>query len=242
MTRCFLALGGNLGPVEETFRSALARLDATAGVRVVQRSGVHRSAAVGRHAGTAFRNAAAEIETDRRPLDLLDLLQAVEQEHGRTRTLHWGPRTLDLDLLLYGDAQIHEPRLRVPHPALWYRRFVLDPLDEIAPQIIHPEKRVTIHALRERLLPRPLRVALTGGDAHRREPVRAGLCAAFPQVEVSEWTPAEPEPMLLAWLGPDAAEDVTSFDQLPLVPRLDASGTDDATQFLADVVQSALGE
>jgi hypothetical protein len=95
---------------------------------------------------------------------LLARLLAVETELGRVRTTRWGPRTVDLDLLMFGNVVLDDgPALRVPHPACWYRRFVLDPLVEIAPDVVHPEKHLTIRDLRQRLLLRPLPVAVIAG-------------------------------------------------------------------------------
>ena len=123
MPRCHIALGGNLGDVEETFHWALARLGGTDPSTVTRVSSVFRTRPVGPHAGGEFTNAAAEIETDLEPLALLDLLQDLERRAGRTPGEHWGPRPLDLDLIFYADQMIDMPRLRVPHPACWYRRF-----------------------------------------------------------------------------------------------------------------------
>ena len=238
--RCLIALGGNVGPVEETFATALAQFDAAAGVQVLRSSSVHRSAPVGGHAGGEFRNAAAEFETDLPPLELLDRLQAIESQFGRTRDIRWGPRTLDLDLILYGSEMIDQPRLRVPHPACWYRRFVLDPVVELAPDTIHPEKRATFAHLRDRLLPRPLQVEVAGGSSESRSTLILALREAFADIGCAEWRPGRPEPALLAWLGPD--DFAPSFESLPVLPRLDASrAVPDQASFLCDVVQSAGG-
>lgn len=162
VTRCWIALGGNVGDVSATLRSALDRIDASPGVDVRSASRLYDTTPVGAAAGARFFNAAAELEVEVSPPQLLDLLQRVESELGRTRDVRWGPRTIDLDLLLWGEACIRSERLTVPHPALWYRRFVLDPLVEIAPHAVHPRFGLTIRQLRERLLERPLPVAVAG--------------------------------------------------------------------------------
>lgn len=244
MARCYIALGGNLGNVEETFDRAIRRLDESDAVRVVGRSEIFRSAPVGEHAGEEFRNAAAILETELPPLELLDQLQAVETECGRTRQLHWGPRTLDLDLILHGAETIDHPRLTVPHPAAWYRRFVLDPLVQIAADVVHPVKQVTIGELRQRLLVRPLPIAVAGGSPRLRTEAMSELPAQFPAITIEGWTetgtrPAG-EPALLFWFGP--SEDRPDFADLPRMPRLDASLADDPLRFTADAVRSALGE
>ena len=207
MSRCFLALGGNTGRVTETFDRALERLDAEPLVALGPVSRVYRTAPVGEEAGGEFLNAAVEIETELPPLELLDLLQSIEADFGRTRTIHWGPRALDLDLILYGDLRIELPRLQVPHPACWYRRFVLDPLCEIAGDVVHPQKGVTLHELHRRLLARPFRVFLTGSDRPARIQLIEALRPQFDGVEFRQGDAAEPagdfNPALLIWLGPE---------------------------------------
>lgn len=161
MTTCLISLGGNVGNVEQTLRGAWQRLHSPPEIIVGPMSSLHRTAAVGADAGGEFINAAGSLETSLTARELLQRFHTVEAEFGRVRTLHWGPRTLDIDLLFFGDAVIDDsPRLRVPHPAAWYRRFVLDPLAEIAPSFVHPVKLRTIRELRERLLVQPLPVQL----------------------------------------------------------------------------------
>ena len=163
-----MALGGNLGNVPDTFARAESLLRASGHLTALRLSRCYRTAPMGADAGAAFHNAAAVFETSLAPLDLLDLLQSVEQCCSRVRTTHWGPRTLDLDLLLQGDLMVRIPpdssveaaRLVVPHPALWYRRFVLDPLVELIPEARHPVSGNTIRELRQRLLLRPLPISL----------------------------------------------------------------------------------
>lgn len=241
MPRCFIAFGGNLGRVEETFAAARARLGETEGVRLIRGSSLFRSSPVGEHSGGEFLNAAAEIETELEPLQLLDRLQAIESDLGRTREVHWGPRTLDLDLILYGSEVLELPRLRVPHPACWYRRFVLDPLVEIAADVVHPEKRISFGRLRERLLERPLRLGVTGADRDARSAAIGALERQFAAAAVSPWRSGDPGPALLAWLGP--GRDAPDFASLPVVPRLDASaGEPDRIGFLRGVLQAAFDD
>ena len=249
MSECWVALGGNLGDVEQTFHSALDRIGAHPGVRVRCLSSIHRTVPVGNQAGGDFRNAAAGLETELAPLDLLDLLQDCETALGRVRLGHWGPRTLDLDLLLYGDAVLDVPRLRVPHPHFWFRRFVLDPLVEIAADVVHPVKGRSIRELQSRLLVRPLICALSGRTDEIRRECRAELAPEFPEVELIEWNAwAVPlEPALIAWLGPEAGvcDSAATFSALPSVPRLDvaalASETDTPSATLRHVLHAALG-
>ena len=235
----FIALGGNLGSVEETFQSALAALDASPDIEVRQVSSSFRTPPMGQEAGEPYLNAAAELDANCPPLELLDHLQAIEIRHGRERTKHWGPRTLDLDLLLYGEDVLIHPRLTLPHPGCWYRRFVLDPLAEIAPHVLHPIKKLTFGELRTRLLERPLRVGLAGGGPADRQQLAAELSAAFCDIHVSFWTPAdENPPTLLLWLGPPGDHSLT-FAELPLRPRLDLTGFPEPTATATRHVLSA---
>ena len=143
---CAIALGGNLGDVAATFEHTLATLDRTPGIRVTTRSRWYRNPPMG-PPQPDFLNGCALLAVALEPTDLLDRLQALEQAAGRVRTVHWGPRTLDLDLLLYGDRAIDTPRLQVPHPGLRDRGFFLVPLAEIAPEWIDPRTGQTIRQI-----------------------------------------------------------------------------------------------
>jgi len=136
-----IGLGGNVGDVAATLRDALAALDALPGTRLLRASRFYRTPAWGVEAQPDFINAAAVVETTLAPRALLDALLAIERDHGRERAAdgsRWGPRTLDLDLLLHGDAVIDEPGLVVPHPQMHLRAFVLVPLAEVAPDAAVP--------------------------------------------------------------------------------------------------------
>jgi 2-amino-4-hydroxy-6-hydroxymethyldihydropteridine diphosphokinase len=128
----FIALGSNLGDREAHLRDALRELSESGAVRIVRCSSLHETAPVGGRDGQGpYLNAVAEIETRLPPRELLVLLHRIEERHGRTRGERNGPRTLDLDLLLYGEQAICEPDLTVPHPRMWGRPFVLEPLAEL---------------------------------------------------------------------------------------------------------------
>lgn len=139
MPVAYLGLGSNLGDRRATLDAAVRRLRAEPGLRVLAVSGYYETAPVDCPPGSGdYLNAAAAVETDRDPHDLLQLLQHVEQQFGRVRIGVNSSRTLDLDLLLYGDRVIDTPDLVVPHPRMHERLFVLVPLAEIAPRTNHP--------------------------------------------------------------------------------------------------------
>ena len=143
MTRpviAFVGLGGNLGDAVAALRSAVKALAGLPQTRLLQASGLYRTPAWGLQQQPDFINGVAMLETQLDPRALLEALLGVERDFGRDREAgsRWGPRTLDLDLLLYGDAVIGEPGLQVPHPHLHERAFALVPLLEIAPNILIP--------------------------------------------------------------------------------------------------------
>ena len=139
MTRAYVGLGANLGDRERTLRAAVDALATEEGIEVVAVSTLRETEPVGVGEQPAFLNGAVALETTLAARELLDRLLAVEQRFGRLRVPgEHGPRTLDLDLLLYGDGEIDEPGLTVPHPRLHERRFVLEPLDELAPSLVVP--------------------------------------------------------------------------------------------------------
>jgi 2-amino-4-hydroxy-6-hydroxymethyldihydropteridine diphosphokinase len=139
MARAYVGLGTNLGDREGALRAALAALGATDGVQVVAVSSFRETDPVGYLDQPRFLNAAAAVDTTLGPRELLDALLAVERSLGRTRDgPRFGPRTIDLDLLLYGDRSVDEPGLSVPHPRLHERAFALEPLAELDPGLVVP--------------------------------------------------------------------------------------------------------
>ncbi|HUG65942.1 MAG TPA: 2-amino-4-hydroxy-6-hydroxymethyldihydropteridine diphosphokinase [Gaiellaceae bacterium] len=138
MTRAYVGLGANLGPREVTLLRAVERLAAADGVEVVALSQLRETEPVGVVDQPSFLNGAVALETSLAPRQLLDLLLAVERELGRVREERWGSRTVDLDLLVYGDEVVDEPGLRVPHTRLHERRFALEPLAELEPELDVP--------------------------------------------------------------------------------------------------------
>ncbi|OYW14033.1 MAG: 2-amino-4-hydroxy-6-hydroxymethyldihydropteridine diphosphokinase, partial [Planctomycetales bacterium 12-60-4] len=163
MDRCWIGLGGNLGNVPETFAAVAAVLRRRNDISDLTVSPLYRSAPMGVNAGDEFWNAVVGLETRLDPRALLELLQQLELRHGRVRSVAWGPRTLDLDVIYFGDRLLDTPELKLPHPGRICRRFVLDPLCDLAPQGIDPEYGLTVSEIRERLLRAPRRLILPLG-------------------------------------------------------------------------------
>ncbi|RAU16606.1 2-amino-4-hydroxy-6-hydroxymethyldihydropteridine diphosphokinase [Nitrincola tibetensis] len=138
--RCFIGIGSNLDDPIQQVQQALLELNELPESALIQHSSLYVSAPVGPQDQPDFVNAVAEINTHLDAHALLDELQALEQLHQRIRIQHWGPRTLDLDLLIYGNELIRTERLNVPHPFMTERNFVMYPLAEIAPDLIFPDK------------------------------------------------------------------------------------------------------
>ena len=141
--KAYVGLGSNLGDREATIRRAVELLGERPGVEVVAVSTLRDTDPVGYEDQPRFLNGAVALEVDLPPRALLEELLAVERELGRDRPqeTRWGPRTIDLDLLLYGEETVDEPGLTVPHPRLAERQFVLEPLYELAPELTLPDGR-----------------------------------------------------------------------------------------------------
>jgi len=139
-TTAYIGLGANLGPAEPTLRAAAAAIAALPGTALRARSSLYQTPAWGLTDQPDFLNAVVMIDTDLTAPELLRALLDIEQQHGRNRDAEqrWGPRTLDLDILLYGDEVIDLPGLNIPHPHLHARAFALIPLHEIAPEAVIP--------------------------------------------------------------------------------------------------------
>ena len=138
LVTAFVALGSNLGDPATQIRSALRELAALPGTRLVRQSSFYRNPPEGGLDQPEFVNAVAQIETRAGPRELLDRLLEIERAHGRARDYPNAPRTLDLDVVLYGDRVVREPGLTIPHPRMLDRAFVLVPLAEIAPDTAVP--------------------------------------------------------------------------------------------------------
>lgn len=163
MTLCCIALGANLGDPAKQFESALSALN-EAGHQILHTSQNYVTPPMGSQAGDDFHNAAAVVDTELPPEQFLQTLHKIEATLGRQRALVWGPRSLDLDLLFYKDAAIQSAELVVPHPSLWFRRFVLEPLSDVAADWVHPTLKESVKDLLQRLNVRPLRIEIQGEE------------------------------------------------------------------------------
>lgn len=147
MTKAYISLGSNLGDRAATLDEAIRQLSHTEGIGKLRRSGVIETEPVGKTDQPKFLNCVVEVETTLEPLKLLDRCQEIERRLGRKRTVRWGPRTIDLDILLYGDTTLKSDRLTLPHPEMTKRRFVLEPLCELAPDLVLPGGKKTVREL-----------------------------------------------------------------------------------------------
>ena len=146
MSTVYLSLGSNEGDRVGWIEKALSLLDTDAG-SITGRSGFYQTAAWGKTDQPDFLNICAELQTDLGASELLATIRSIESRLGRQRTLKWGPRTLDIDILFYDNAIVDRPDLQVPHPHLHERRFVLLPLADIAPGTLHPILKKTVRVL-----------------------------------------------------------------------------------------------
>lgn len=157
--RVFIGLGGNLGDVPSTLKQAIVQISALPGVTYVANSGFYRTPPWGGVAQPDYVNAVLELDTVLEPQELLVQLLDIERRHGRDRSgeRHWGPRTLDCDILLYADRSVDTPSLTIPHPRMTQRAFVLVPLAELNDQLTVPGEG-PLQSLIERLPPQTIRL------------------------------------------------------------------------------------
>jgi len=148
---CFIGMGSNLADPSSQCMEAVRRVSSAKGIKVLRRSSLYRTEPVGFAEQEWFVNAVIEIRTVVSPNELLRVLQAIEDGMGRVRGPKWGPRVIDLDILLYGQEIIQDDSLVVPHPELHKRRFILEPLCELASYVIHPAFGISMSGLMDRL-------------------------------------------------------------------------------------------
>lgn len=145
--RAFIGVGSNVGRREEQIARAIALLRASPDIKVLRQAALYETEPVGIEDQPWFINTAVEVETDLPPLELLRRLKEIERLLGRRERGRWAMREIDLDLLLYGDLVLEEAELALPHPQLDRRRFVLEPLVELAPELIHPRLQKRLRQL-----------------------------------------------------------------------------------------------
>jgi 2-amino-4-hydroxy-6-hydroxymethyldihydropteridine diphosphokinase len=148
---CYLGIGSNMGDPELNCREAAGRISGITGVKLLRTSSLYRTEPVGMTDQPWFINAAAEIRSYLTPGELLQALKDIEKAMGRETVARWGPRIIDIDILLFGQEIIDEDNLVIPHPEFHKRRFALLPLNELAPYAIHPAFGVSIKGLLERV-------------------------------------------------------------------------------------------
>ena len=140
MTIAFIGLGSNIKLPKQQIKSAIKSIEGIALTQVLKVSSLYKSKPVGPQNQNDYINAVAKIDTDLMPLELLECMQDIENQQGRIRKEHWGPRTLDLDILMFGEEIIKDDKLTIPHAEIENRSFVLAPLAEIDPNCLIPEK------------------------------------------------------------------------------------------------------
>ncbi len=251
----YIALGGNLGDVAQTMHRAVEDLRKTGEVEVLNCSGLYATSPIGNLAGENFLNAVVCVRTSLEPEKLLTVCQEIENRLGRVRGVRWGPRHIDLDLIAVDDLQIQSETLSLPHPACWYRRFVLDPLAEIASDWRHPQRETTAADLQSRLLVRPLRLDLSCWEVGLRDSTVDLLRSTFSAQELEIVTNTEIEnrwtrPPTWKVLGnglshslKNRSEKNSAASKNNAVSRLELScSPEQAAETLIDIVRSALDE
>lgn len=225
--RSFVAFGGNLGYVADTFRAAAERISLLPKTRIVSRSRLFSTTPVGPKSANPYLNAVTAVNTELAADEFLACLHQIEHDFGRRRTGRWGPRTLDLDLLAYGDLISTTPELLLPHPHCWYRRFVLDPWSDIAPSYVHPTMGEPVASLLKRLRQRPLPVAAL--DDISSAEVTATI-AALPEIDPQH--DRSGDPALIFSMRSGASNERV----------IDLSGAADPAAYALDVLRAALDE
>ena len=177
MANCLIGLGANLADRAATIEKAVESLNTHADVRLLATSSLFETTPVGGPSGQdAFLNAALLVETALSPIELLRVLQGIETQLGRQRHERWAARNIDLDLLLYDDLVLVTEDLEIPHPRMSFRRFVIEPAAEIAPEMLHPQIGWTLAQLRDHLRDHPPYVAIAGPIGVGKSHLARRLC------------------------------------------------------------------
>ena len=151
MYAAYIGFGSNIGDRLKHIQNAIHAISKTEGINLQKMSSVYKTDPVGYEEQAVFLNGVAAVQTSLSPLSLLHTLKGIETTIGRQHRIRWGPREIDLDILIYGALCLQTEKLVVPHPEMHLRRFVLVPLAEIAPNLVHPVFQETVQTLLERL-------------------------------------------------------------------------------------------
>lgn len=151
MARVYLGLGSNIGNRVAHLDEAIARMNAHNNITVTRQSSIIETEPYGNVDQDKFMNMCVEIDTDLSPVALLETVLEIEQKMGRERIIDWGPRNIDIDILIYEDLEINLDDLQIPHAEMHKRMFVLEPLAEIAANVVHPTFGVSIKTLKQQL-------------------------------------------------------------------------------------------
>jgi 2-amino-4-hydroxy-6-hydroxymethyldihydropteridine diphosphokinase len=231
MRVCWIGIGGNLGNSHEVFDAAWNELAQQPDLQLGLRSGIYHTSPVGQHAGNTFSNAVFCVCTSLEPTRLLTSLQKVEVSLGRKNGVRWGSRPIDLDILFVDQLVMDEPSLKIPHRAAWYRRFVIDPLFEVAPTLHHPLINQTITELKVRLSTRPLIIACRNSP----QPQSVDLASRFPDARFV----AGDEPASIGFQL-EGIPPALFADGIPIADLTNTPG--DAHQRITDFLTSLLDE
>jgi 2-amino-4-hydroxy-6-hydroxymethyldihydropteridine diphosphokinase len=147
----FIGIGSNRDNRKENCKTAVKIISSDKDTAIIKKSSLYETEAWGKESQNNFINCVAEIKTDKNVFDFFSFLQQTENKIGKQKENFWGPRKIDIDLLFFGQEIINEPDLKVPHPFLHLRRFVIEPLSEIAPDFIHPTINLSIKVLLKNL-------------------------------------------------------------------------------------------
>lgn len=249
MPRVIVCLGANEGRPHEAMAAAIEQLAALPQTNALLTSSLLSTVAVGGPTGQSlFLNAAALLETSLAPHELLEHLQAIEKLLGRKRVVRWGPRTMDLDIALFGDQEVASPTLTIPHPRLAFRPFMLFPATEIGPQMRHPGLGLTLADLSKQLRSGPPHVFLTGCDqelCRRLQPQVSHAkitCVALPLETFLQESVPQGKLVIVLGSEPSAAESSGGQTSLNHLRKLARQGKLGAVYWLSGQQESLLLE